>query len=254
MQYGELVHDVVNSDRLEGPGIVRVLFITDLHVGTRIHKAQLAMLQMAGELEHIDIVLLGGDLIRNENSWPNVVTLLDMLPEAVFRGAVIGNWEYKVGGGWPVFQCQMKALGFVPMRNEVHTIRCNEQLVSIAGLDDPRFGSKDRAVLAGLKEVAGFRLVVAHSPDVLEYLTADCFDLLLCGHTHGGQIRFPYYGALWTSTHLGKSFEAGRYEPFSGKIVYVSKGIGSVHLPMRINCPREITVFEIQTERRKALQ
>lgn len=251
LPYGQMVKEVVCSGRIQNPGALRVLFVTDIHVGMRVQKAATDMLQMAGQVGEIDVILLGGDLIRNEACWPNVSTLLEMLPEAAFRGAVIGNWEYKVGGGWPVFKKQMQAVGFVPMRNDLHTIHWNDQLICIAGLDDPRFGSRKDALLDELKKFAGFRMVVAHSPDVLEHLPSECFDLLLCGHTHGGQIRLPYYGALWTSTRMGKSFEAGRYEPFPGKVVYVSKGIGSVHLPIRMNCPREITVFEIQSNTTK---
>ena len=75
------------------------------------------------------------------------------------------------------------------------------------------------------------------------------FDLLLCGHTHGGQIRLPRYGAMTTSTRLGKRYEAGLYGLGSGRHLYVSRGVGEGHVWIRILCPPELALLTLRSLR-----
>jgi predicted MPP superfamily phosphohydrolase len=69
------------------------------------------------------------------------------------------------------------------------------------------------------------RLLLFHSPDIAQDASEAGVDLYLCGHTHGGQVRLPFYGALITSSALGKKYEMGRYE-IGPMTLYVSRGIG----------------------------
>jgi hypothetical protein len=70
-------------------------------------------------------------------------------------------------------------------------------------------------------------------------------DLILAGHTHGGQIRIPFYGPFFTMTSMDKKYAAGLHR-FDKSLLYVSRGIGTSVLPMRLFCPPEITVFTFQ--------
>jgi predicted MPP superfamily phosphohydrolase len=69
-------------------------------------------------------------------------------------------------------------------------------------------------------------------------------DLFCCGHTHGGQVRLPFYGALITNSALGKNYEAGLYYDH-GTATYVSRGIGMIGLPVRFLCRPELTAIDI---------
>jgi len=109
---------------------------------------------------------------------------------------------------------------------------------------------RDKAVLdyliAQVPEQA-YKLLLYHSPDLIEAAAAVDIDLQLSGHTHGGQIRVPFYGAIFTSSTYGKRFEMGRYD-VEGTVLYVSRGLGmegSVAPRARFLCPPEIVVVEI---------
>jgi hypothetical protein len=70
-------------------------------------------------------------------------------------------------------------------------------------------------------------------------------NLILVGHTHGGQVRIPFYGPLETMTSIGKQYTAGLYR-WGEALIYVSRGVGTSHIPIRFLCPPEISVFEFR--------
>ncbi len=108
----------------------------------------------------------------------------------------------------------------------------------------------DRDALARMLQTApdgGVKLLLVHSPDIAPEASAAGFDLYLCGHTHGGQIRMPIIGPLLTSSQLGKRFAMGRYE-VGGMTLYTSRGIGMEgHGAPRARflCPPEVILWEI---------
>ena len=92
-----------------------------------------------------------------------------------------------------------------------------------------------------------FTILLYHSPDLAPEASAAGVDLMLCGHTHGGQVRIPGLGAVYASSLYGKRFEVGRYL-VDRMILYVSRGIGMEGMGaprVRFLCPPEITLWEI---------
>ena len=92
-----------------------------------------------------------------------------------------------------------------------------------------------------------FTILLYHTPDLAPEASAAGADLMLSGHTHGGQVRVPGLGAVYASSLYGKRFEAGRYL-LDRMILYVSRGIGMEGLSaprVRFLCPPEITLWEI---------
>jgi predicted MPP superfamily phosphohydrolase len=91
-------------------------------------------------------------------------------------------------------------------------------------------------------------ILLHHTPDLIPEAAAAGFDLYLCGHTHGGQVRLPIYGALTTFSLYGKRYEMGTYVE-GGTTVFVSRGIGLEGwvLPrVRLLCPPEIVLVEVR--------
>ena len=112
-------------------------------------------------------------------------------------------------------------------------------------LDGPKL---DRARAAVPPEK--YTLLLYHSPDLMPEASRAGIDLYLCGHTHGGQIRLPLWGAVVTSSKYGKRYEMGCYQAGSTTL-YVSRGIGleGKGAPrMRFLCPPEIELFELRGE------
>ena len=83
--------------------------------------------------------------------------------------------------------------------------------------------------------------------DVIYYAAAENVDYYFCGHTHGGQVRIPFYGAFFTLSRYGKRFEMGLYK-IRNTTMYVTRGIGlegATPIKLRFNCPPEIVVYDI---------
>jgi predicted MPP superfamily phosphohydrolase len=90
---------------------------------------------------------------------------------------------------------------------------------------------------------AAFNLHIGHYPATVDRILGPPYDLLLAGHSHGGQVRIPGYGPLIVPAGVGR-YNLGRYETPAG-LLYVNPGIGTWKYPVRFNCRPEITVFEI---------
>ena len=100
--------------------------------------------------------------------------------------------------------------------------------------------------LSGLKQAEGFNLLLYHSPDLAPNASRNGIDLQLSGHTHGGQVRLPVIGALYTGSLYGKRFEAGRYL-VNGMTLYTSRGLGmegAIAPRVRLLCRPEIILWE----------
>jgi predicted MPP superfamily phosphohydrolase len=92
------------------------------------------------------------------------------------------------------------------------------------------------------------QILLYHAPDLMPEATEKGIDLYLCGHTHGGQVRLPWIGAIWTSSQYGKQYEMGHYHQ-SRTNLYVSRGIGLEGLSaprIRFLAPPEITLITLQ--------
>ena len=96
----------------------------------------------------------------------------------------------------------------------------------------------------------GLKLLLMHPPDIAPEANDAGIDLYFCGHTHGGQIRFPLVGAVFSSSHLGNQFIMGRYE-LGNMTLYTARGVGMEGLGApraRFLCPPEIVLWEINGE------
>src|SRR5690606_19786730 len=107
------------------------------------------------------------------------------------------------------------------------------RLMGMAGSNAGNFAAK-----SGVKNI-----LLSHYPNGVELFQNTKFDLILAGHTHGGQVRLPWYGALVVPFGTGE-YQLGMYQTHAGPL-YVSAGIGYFFLNVRFCCRPEITVFEI---------
>jgi len=130
--------------------------------------------------------------------------------------------------------------------------------LTLLGMDcthDVAYDGHQFETLAGQLPQNGPVVFLYHSPELMPVVRHYEVDLYLCGHTHGGQVRVPGYGAVITSAVTGKQYEAGRYDE-KGTTLYVSRGIGLEGLSaprMRLFCPPEITLVELTPPHHKSL-
>lgn len=222
----------------------RIVFFSDLHFW-RQRPERIPLLREAIAAEEPDWLLFGGDLCRYLTDLREAVAALGTLTARRGVFAIPGNRErahcWLPPAFWPTRFAQA---GCRFLRNEVLDLG---PLV-LAGLDDPRHGQPDPAVLAGWQTVGKPILTLWHSPDGPAAASGQFLgDLVLAGHTHGGQFRFPLIGPLYTSSHYGRQFDRGWYERTDGTRLYVTTGCGETGTPRlrrRLLCPPEIVVLQ----------
>ena len=229
---------------------LRIVHISDPHIERLTHRERDA-LRLVEDLSP-DLILMTGDYL-------NISFLNDAQAREDFR-----EWanqlyaRYGVYAVWgntdlaPWRDELMHGLDITVLSNETKAVTINGRDINLVGIDVHQyFMSKDRRVLERLAEELpqdGFNVLLYHTPDLMpEAIATDKIDLYLAGHTHGGQIRLPFYGAIVTASMYGKRYEAGSYEEERTHL-YVSRGLGfeGGHAPrIRFLCPPEITVFDL---------
>jgi predicted MPP superfamily phosphohydrolase len=212
-----------------------VAHITDLHTKGfgKIEQKLLNTLQS----EKPDIIFLTGDISTPGGTIEGYEEVLSKLkaPQGVYF--VQGNWEY-----WePISELGsiLKRNGIVDLTNKSQKLNDDLWLV---GLDDQLAGSPNLEVFNKVPKEARI-LSLFHSPISFENIKEES-DLSFAGHSHGGQIRFPLIGALWTPEGTGK-YDAGWFKEGRGKM-YVSRGLGNSILPARFFCRPEVAYIRIK--------
>lgn len=218
--------------------------LSDLHFGRLVTAAQIrAAVDAALDLGPDLIVLTGDHATRLEQS--NVTPLAQELsrlraPLGVF--AILGNHDYRDASG--VTLEALRSAGLTLLRNDNVPIERSGQTIYLAGLDDALKGHPDLA--GALHGVPGDSraIVLVHEPDYADRVSRDPRAALqLSGHSHGGQIRLPLRGPL-RLPRLARKYPDG-LRRVGSMWLYTNRGIGVVSVPIRINCPPEVTLFEL---------
>jgi len=217
-------------------------------------------------------VLISGDFIYKPGENPTqeierVIELVSPLPKAgIPTYAVLGNHDYglAMGGKHQQLAAQLhqslEAAGVQVLKNEAVSLTLPKQPRSLAKTEEnlylvgigPHLPNEDKPIVAisQVPEKAP-RLVMMHNPDSFAALPPQTAPLAVAGHTHGGQIRLPFTPE-WSWLALISEDEvtvdgwiSGYGQP--GNQLYVNRGIGFSHIPIRLNCPPEVTLFTLQS-------
>jgi predicted MPP superfamily phosphohydrolase len=165
------------------------------------------------------------------------------------RYAVLGNHDVIVGA--KQVAAALAANGITVLHNASLPIDQSGGRIWLAGLDDPVNGFPDpeRTIPSSIRHRPNEPIVLlCHAPDYADHLLAhapgQAVSLMLSGHTHGGQVRLPLLGAL-ELPELGRKYVEGLFQ-LGGLQLYVNRGIGTVGVPFRLDCPPEITVITLR--------
>jgi uncharacterized protein len=256
-----------------GSAPLTVLQLSDLHMtaGQRSKQEWVAGL---ADLRP-DLVITTGDNLAGMDAVPPTLRALD--PLMALPGAfVLASNDYyaprpknplkyfktdhkRVHGDdlpWRDLRDGMTARGWLDLTNARGTLTVAGTRIAFAGLDDPHLKLDRYDDVAGPADPdADLRIGLVHSPEprVLDRFTADGYDLLLCGHTHGGQLRVPFYGALVTNCGIDRQHVRWLHrwaQPSpghpNGTWLHVSAGLGtSPYAPARFACPPEATLLTL---------
>ena len=224
----------------------KIMFFSDLHFGSQ--KINIKDCQDIVNKISPDWIAFGGDLITYACFQEDAFTFLnDVFSEYkhIPKIAVFGNWDRRRNKWYPdsKWYDAFNTVGFKLLVNE--NIEFPD--INFYGIDDPRLGNPQ--IKKDYLSINKFNCIISHNVDTvidtLNEIPNDFQRLYLCGHSHGGQIRLPFFGALVTSTKYWKLFEYGHYFQQQNKInLILTSGIGTTRLPFRIFCDPEIVVIK----------
>jgi predicted MPP superfamily phosphohydrolase len=245
---------------------LRILQISDLHMTPGQRSKQ----EWVRELAALDpdFVALTGDNLAHPDAVPAVVHALAPLLDRP-GATVFGSNDYygprlknplkyfdrdheKVFGPdlpWQDLRDVLVDSGWADLTNRRAVVKAGGRTIELAGVDDPHLALDDYAAVAGpLDPDADLHLGLTHSPEprVLDGFAGDGFDLVLAGHTHGGQLRVPFYGALVTNCGIEREKARGLHRWAADTWLHVSAGLGtSPYAPVRFACPPEATLLTL---------
>lgn len=238
-----LRHNHIASPKLpsafDGFGI---LHLSDLHVDM-CEDAMERVRELVSNLSY-DLCILTGDY-RGQTFGPFDATLEGM---ALLRDALVGPILGVLGNHDTICMAPgMEAMGIRLLLNECVTIERGSRRIHIAGIDDAHYYRVDN-----IEKAAGdiphdeYSILLSHTPEIYRQAAHAGFDLLLGGHTHGGQICLPGGIPITLDSVLPRSLGSGpwRYNDMQG---YTSVGAGSSVVPARFNCPPEITLHHLHS-------
>lgn len=241
----ELNEKAVNSDQ-----ILRVVQLSDIHISESYTTKKLN--HLVNEVNQLSphIIVFTGDLFDNFAEYGPVQETTDALGklEASYgKYAIYGNRDYG-GGAVRKYESILVNAGFTVLKNDgtILTV-ANGKRIFIGGLDDALLGNPD--IDSTLKEIDvayDYTIMLMHEPDMADYFKESSVDLILAGHSHGGQVRIPFFNEVTTS--LAEKYTKGFYTINEGTemLLYVNTGIGTTHIPIRFMVPPEIAVFDIK--------
>ncbi|HEX4168321.1 MAG TPA: metallophosphoesterase [Bryobacteraceae bacterium] len=141
---------------------------------------------------------------------------------------------------------ELEEMGVRMLVNEAVEIQANSASFWLAGVDDP-FDFRCHDLTRALAQVPpdAFQILLAHAPEIYEQAAQSGVDLYLSGHTHAGQIRLPWVGAVRHNAHCPREYAYGLWR-HGGMRGYTSAGIGCSSLPIRFGCPPEAVMIELR--------
>ena len=238
-----------------------LLHLSDLHCVRRDER----MLAFLAALPSADVTIVTGDLLGEPEAVETVVRALRPARGRLASYFVLGSNDYFVPRPLNYFRyfrkrrtprftppgraaelvSALESEGWQHLRNVRLEIELDGASVELLGLDDPHIAWHDLRV-APRRSPDRFGLAIVHSPDPAPELAALGYDLIVAGHTHGGQVRMPLVGALVTNCSLPPRLAAGLIR-FGSSYLHTSAGLGtSKYAPFRFLCRPEATWLELR--------
>jgi uncharacterized protein len=229
----------------------RLAQISDIHMGGWMDGERFQRVAELIAAEKPDLLLITGDFVIgrggidiSDRTAQDLIAVLSGLSKLLPTFAVLGNHDY-----WTDVETVrriMSVSGIIDLTNTVFTLKREGDCLHLCGVDDlwegePRLDD----VIAQLTDNHA-AILLAHEPDFADTSAATGrFDLQVSGHTHGGQVILPFVGPP-ILPYLGRKYPLGLYK-VGEMFQYTNRGVGMARLPVRINCPPEITVFVLES-------
>lgn len=230
---------------------LKVVHISDLHIGFNYDYEDLLYHVKLVNEQSADIVVISGDLFDRIDKYKGhpekFIPLLKTISARLGVFFCFGNHDQRTYQTEHIKRI-LEGSEIQLLNNFGRTLYFDDEPVYICGLDDI-LNSKGnvRQALKNREHLSHTTITLVHEPDYANFVKKYKVDLQLSGHSHGGQIRLPLFGAIVTP-QLARKYVKGLYtvkNKYGRLIVHVSPGLGTTHLPVRFFCPPEITVLNL---------
>lgn len=222
---------------------LRIAHLSDLHMtGMYTPEFYQWVVEETNRLSP-DVIFITGDIVDYAHCLPWVTPTFRPLQAALGKYYVLGNHDRRLPDV-SLLRSALHEADIVNMAGQVLTLETRGRKIVLAGNELPWFGPAPS--VPGPEEEKSLRILLTHTPDNFSWARENRFDLVLAGHNHGGQIRFPWLGALISPSLYGTRYAGGLYYDFP-TLLHVSRGLAGVD-PIRLNCRPEIALLELVPE------
>jgi len=247
-----VTESVIRTQKLKLDRPIRIVHIGDLHLSQMTPRDR--KLVSAVHALRPDVICFSGDIlsyscIQDHEARQAAKSILASISAPLGVFAVAGSPPVDTR---EVLHVVYGDTAIKLLDGERTTVCAQGQEIELSGLSCSHDPERDGRLLARIPTSgsANFRILLYHSPDLAPFAAKLEYDLQLSGHTHGGQVRLPFFGALYTSSIYGKRFESGRYQVGTMDLV-VTRGLGlegKAAPRVRLFCPPEIVLLEISSQ------
>lgn len=249
-------YKVINEKITDNFHGLKIIHISDIHYGTTIDKKELSNIVSKINDLHPDIVVLTGDLLDEnvespENYEKELIEILSKIETSIGKYSISGNHDYKFEN----FNNIIEQSGFINLDNNYDKIYKNgNNYILISGISTSLHGDKTieeklentTSLLNSIPEEEKnniYKILLTHEPDIIDNISSIEFDLVLAGHSHNGQVRLPFIGAI-KKVELAEKYYDAHYT-INNTELYISGGLGTSVIKFRFFNRPSINLYRI---------
>lgn len=247
------VNEYAMNSNGENTAKIKIVQFSDLHIKEDFTYKDLEKVVCKINEQAPDIVVFTGDLYDNYAIYhddENIIKQLSSIEATYEKIAIWGNRDYG-GGAVRQYESIMEQSGFTVLKNENWYITVeNEKKILFTGLDDSMLGNPYMPDSTKIYD-SDYDILLSHEPDTVEAYLKYEYNVILSGHSHGGQINVPFLPKInetaLAKTNMAADYGRGMYELKSdgSSRLYVNTGIGTTHISARFGVVPEVAVFYI---------
>ncbi len=238
----------INIDKENGEN-VKIVQFSDTHIKENYTADELVKIVDKINSIEPDIVIFTGDLYDNYsiyNDDENIIEELSKIKVNIEKIAINGNRDYG-SNAIKNYTYVMESSGFLLLNNQNLILNTNNnKKILFTGIDDSLLGNPQMPTTN--YDDIDYKIFLTHEPDIIENYPVENYDLILAGHTHGGQIGIPIINDLaMQESGLGSKYKSGltELEIKNNPTLYINTGLGTTHISARFLVPPTITLFNI---------
>ncbi|MEH6957140.1 metallophosphoesterase [Neobacillus drentensis] len=232
---------------------IKIIQFSDTHLGFQYNLHQFNKLVEKINLLKPDIILFTGDLMNEPNQYTEInklIPILKKLHAPLGKYCIFGNHDHG-GYGSDIYRNIMETTDFTVLLNESAPIKLKDgSTIYLLGIDDAMLGKPNLPLTLKNVPKDTFKILLSHAPDLAETASQYPVHWQLSGHSHGGQIKIPFFGALVTppfaQIYPEGLYSIGENNPLS---LYVNRGIGTTRLPFRFMSKPELSIFTLKAKK-----